>query len=65
MLTSIQTWLSGKKTYLSAAAAILTAAVAFGEHQIDLTTLIATVWAAAQTCFLRLGIAKGDATAAK
>ena len=58
MLTKIQTWLSGKKTYLTAAVGVLGALTAFGDHQIDLTALIAAVWAAAQTCFIRAGVQK-------
>jgi hypothetical protein len=58
MLTKIQTWLSGKKTYLTAAVGVLGALAAFGDHQIDLTALIAAVWAAAQTCFIRAGVQK-------
>ena len=58
MLTKIQTWLSGKKTYLTAAIGVLGALAAFGDHQIDLTALIAAIWAAAQTCFIRAGVQK-------
>ncbi len=58
VLTKIQTWLSGKKTYLTAAVGVLGALAAFGDHQIDLTALIAAVWAAAQTCFIRAGVQK-------
>jgi hypothetical protein len=58
MLTKIQTWLSGKKTYLTAAIGVLGALAAFGDHQIDVTALIAAIWAAAQTCFIRAGVQK-------
>jgi hypothetical protein len=57
MITKIQTWLSGKKTYLTAAIGVMGALVAFGEHQIDVTGLVAAIWAAAQTCFIRAGVA--------
>ena len=58
MLTKIQTWLSGKKTYLTALIGVLGALAAFGDHQIDFTALVAAIWAAAQTCFIRAGVQK-------
>ena len=53
-----QNWLSGKKTYLTAAIGLLTAVAAFADHQIDLTGLLAAVWAAVQACNLRSALAK-------
>ncbi len=65
MLNKIQTWLSGKKTYLTAAIGVLGALAAFGDHQIDFTALVAAIWAAAQTCFIRAGVQKAIAQAPK
>ena len=65
MLNKIQTWLQGKKTYLTAAIGVLGALAAFGDHQIDFTALVAAIWAAAQTCFIRAGVQKAIAQAPK
>lgn len=56
MLTKIQNFLKGKKTYITAAVGVLGALAAYGDGQIDVAGLVAAVWAAAQTCFLRAGI---------
>jgi hypothetical protein len=57
-LTAVREWLAGKKTYLTAAIGVIGALIAFGDHQIDLMGLLAAIWAAAQTCFIRAGVAK-------
>ena len=64
LMTKLRDFLKGKKTYITAAIGVLGAAVAFGDGQIDLTGLIAAVWAAAQTCFIRAGVATEAAKAA-
>jgi len=46
-----------KKTYITAAIGLLGALVAWADGQIDTVALLAAVWAAAQTCFIRAGIA--------
>ena len=56
-MTKIRDFLKGKKTYITAIIGVLGALAAFGDSQIDLTSLIAAVWAAAQTCFIRAGVA--------
>ena len=56
MLSKIQTWLQGKKTYLTAAIGVLAALSAFADHQIDAVALAGAIWAAVQTCFIRAGI---------
>jgi hypothetical protein len=56
-MTKIRDFLKGKKTYITAVVGVLGALVAFGDGQIDVTGLIAAVWAAAQTCFIRAGVA--------
>jgi len=61
-MTNIRTWLQGKKTYITAAVGILTAIGMYAGGQIELTGLVAAVWAAVQTCFIRAGV---DNAAAK
>ena len=48
--------LSGKKTYFTAGAAVLTALGAFFAGEVDLQTTISAVFAAAMAIFLRKGI---------
>jgi hypothetical protein len=57
-------WLQGKKTYLVALAAILTAVVAWLNGAIDVVTLVQTIFAALGGAALRAGVAKGAAPAA-
>ena len=59
VIAKIQDALKGKKTYLTAAIGVVGALIAFSDHQIDLCGLLAAVWAAAQTCFIRAGITNG------
>ena len=56
MLSKIQTWLQGKKAYLTAAIGAIGAIVAFADGQIDAVALCGALWAAAQTAFIRAGI---------
>ena len=56
MIQKIQTWLQGKKAYLTAAIGALGAVVAFADGQIDAVALCGALWAAAQTAFIRAGI---------
>jgi quinol-cytochrome oxidoreductase complex cytochrome b subunit len=56
MLTKVQDWLRGRKTYITAAIGVLGALAAFADHQIDLPGLLAAVWAAAMVCFNRAGV---------
>lgn len=55
-MNKVREFLSGKKTYLTAAIGVLGAVIAFGDGQIDVTALVAAIWAAAQSCFIRAGI---------
>jgi hypothetical protein len=57
IMNKIQDWLKGKKSYITAAIGVLGAVAAWAEGQIGGTALIAALWAAAQTCFIRAGIA--------
>ena len=50
-------FLRGKKTYITAVIGLLGAVVAWADGQIDTVSLLAATWAAAQTVFLRAGIA--------
>jgi hypothetical protein len=57
MLNKVREFLKGKKAYITAAIGILGAVAAWAEGQITGTALLAALWAAAQTCFIRAGIA--------
>ena len=59
-MSSIRNWLKGKKSYIMAVIGVLGAVVAWGDGQIDLMALLASIWAAGTTVFLRAGVAKGN-----
>lgn len=48
--------LSGKKTYFTAAAAVLTAIGAYVAGEIDIQTTVSSIFAALMATFLRSGI---------
>jgi hypothetical protein len=56
-MNRIREFLKGKKAYITAAIGLLGAVVAWADGQISSTALLASVWAAAQACFIRAGIA--------
>jgi len=56
-MNKIREWLRGKKSYIVAVIGFLGAVVAWTEGSISGTGLLAALWAAAQTCFLRAGLA--------
>lgn len=56
-MSKIREFLRGKKTYLTAAIGLLGAVAAWADGQIGTAGLLAAVWAAAQTCFIRAGVA--------
>ena len=56
-MDKLRGFLKGKKTYITAAIGILGALAAWADGQISGTGLIAAVWAAAQTIFIRAGVA--------
>lgn len=56
-MTKIRDFLRGKKAYLTAAIGLLGAVVAWADGQIDTVAMLAAAWAAAQTVFIRAGIA--------
>jgi hypothetical protein len=56
-MNRIREFLKGKKAYITAAIGLLGAVVAWADGQIDGVALLASVWAAAQACFIRAGIA--------
>ena len=56
--------LSGKKTYFTAAAAVITALGAYFAGEVDLTVTIQAVFAAAMVVFLRKGVTSEAAKAA-
>ena len=57
-MSGIINWLSGKKTYLTGIAAILTAIAAKAAGEIDWSQFFMAVGAALQTIWIRAGIAK-------
>jgi hypothetical protein len=56
-MNKIREFLKGKKTYVTAAIGLLGAVIAWADGTINGTALIAAVWAAAQSCFIRAGVA--------
>jgi len=62
-MNAIRDWLKGKRTYLTAAVGLAGAVIAWADGQIDGVALLAAVWAAAQACFIRAGIANEVAKA--
>ena len=56
-MNKVREFLKGKKAYITAAIGLLGAVVAWADGQIDTVALLAAVWAAAQACFIRAGIA--------
>lgn len=57
-MAKLMAFLSGKKTYFIAAAAILTAIGSYLGHEIDLQALIAAIFAAIGMMTMRAGITK-------
>ena len=62
-MNKVREFLKGKKAYITAAIGLLGAVVAWADGQIDTVALLAAVWAAAQVCFIRAGIANEVAKA--
>ena len=62
-VTKIREFLKGKKAYITAAIGLAGAVIAWADGQIGNVALLAAVWAAAQACFLRAGIANEVAKA--
>jgi len=56
-MNKVREFLRGKKAYLTAAIGLLGAVAAWADGQIGNVGLLAAVWAAAQTAFIRAGIA--------
>jgi len=56
-MNRIREWLKGRKSYIMATIGLLGAIVAWAEGSISGTGLLAALWAAVQTCFLRAGLA--------
>ena len=63
MIERIRNGLRGRKAYITAAIGLAGAIVAWADGQIDGVALLAAVWAAAQACFIRAGIANEVAKA--
>jgi len=55
-MNKIREWLRGKKSYMMAVVGVAVALVAWSENEISGTGLLAALWAAIQTCFIRAGI---------
>lgn len=56
-MNKIRDFLKGKKAYITAVIGLAGAVVAWADGQIDTVALLAAAWAAAQTVFIRAGIA--------
>ena len=56
-MNKFREFLKGKKTYIMAAVGLASAVVAWAEGAISGTAILAAVWAAAQSCFIRAGVA--------
>jgi hypothetical protein len=56
-MNRVRDWLKGKKTYITAAIGLAGAVVAWADGDINGMALLAAVWAAAQSCFIRAGVA--------
>lgn len=56
ILSKIEAFLDGKKTYFLAISAVLGSLVAYLNHSISLNELIAAIWAALTAGSLRSGI---------
>jgi hypothetical protein len=56
-MNKIRDFLRGRKAYLTAAIGLLGAVIAWADGDINGVALLAALWAAAQTCFIRAGIA--------
>ena len=56
-MNKVRDFLKGKKAYITAAIGLAGAVLAWADGQIDGVALLAAVWAAAQACFIRAGIA--------
>jgi len=63
-MNRVREFLRGKRSYIVAVAGLLGAVVAWADSQISTTGLLAAIWAAAQACFIRAGIANEVAKAA-
>ena len=62
-MNRIRAFLKGKKSYIVAVLGFLGAVVAWSENEISGTGLLAALWAAIQTCFIRAGISNEVAKA--
>lgn len=62
-MNKVREFLRGKKAYITAAVGLLGAIIAWADGQIDTVALLAATWAAAQTVFIRAGIANEVAKA--
>ena len=56
-VSTVREFLRGKKAYVTAAIGLLGAVAAWADGQIDNVSPLAAVWATAQACFIRAGIA--------
>ena len=56
-MNKVREFLKGKKAYITATIGLLGALIAWADGQIDGVALLAAVWAAAQACFIRAGVA--------
>jgi hypothetical protein len=62
-MNKLREFLKGKKAYITAAIGLAGAVIAWADGDINTPALLASVWAAAQACFIRAGIANEIAKA--
>lgn len=56
-MNKVREFLKGKKAYITAAIGLAGAVIAWADGDINGTAMLAAIWAAAQACFIRAGIA--------
>jgi hypothetical protein len=62
MFSKIKEWLSGKKLYLTAIAAIITATITWSQNAITTPEFIETLFVAVGSIFMRSAVAKSGPT---
>ena len=62
-MNKVRKFLKGKKAYITAVIGLASAVVAWADGHIGTAGLLAAIWAAAQACFIRAGIANEVAKA--
>lgn len=64
-IATVREWLNGKKTYLTAAAAIITAVVGWAEGSVSADVTVTAILGALSLMFSRAGVKKAENAAKK